>query len=150
MDIKAPRPSKLPLASRRVVLDNYTERSFWAYAQPETRPSTAPQRIDDVAPPGSWHPRPVKPVAVVEVFAGRQPQQIMDIIRPEPFARPAKPKLQRSHVLARRTATAPQIQMLNMPEPIRRHFNKAQVVLVSTAVVVFGFGLLVSINTLLT
>jgi hypothetical protein len=129
MDIKAPRPSKLPLASRRVVLDNYTERSFWAYAQPETRPSTAPQRIDDVAPPGSWHPRPVKP---------------------EPFARPAKPKLQRSHVLARRTATAPQIQMLNMPEPIRRHFNKAQVVLVSTAVVVFGFGLLVSINTLLT
>ena len=147
MDFKnRPQPRRLP--PRRVTLQDYTERSFRATSQP--RPVPAAQIVNDIVGPGPSRvvAPPALPVRVAQPAQPSQPKQkIIDIVPAQPFAHPARPKLQHSQVLARRAAPK-QALPLTLEKPKRR--SRAQTVLVAMAIMVFGLGLLVNIETLQT
>jgi LPXTG-site transpeptidase (sortase) family protein len=77
-------------------------------------------------------------------------QPAVVLVKAQPFAKPARPKLQHSQVLARRAVPK---QVVHEPAGVAqapRRRSKAQTVLVAMAILVFGLGLLVNIETLQT
>lgn len=72
----------------------------------------------------------------------------INVIPPEPFVAPSKAKQQPSAVLKRQFVKPPSFATI---EPaVKRHHAKMQLAMMSMAVLVFGFGLAVSISTLQT
>ena len=148
MDFKTPpRPRQAP---RRVTMLDYTERSFRAVSQPGSArlgvQAAHSRNSDMVTGPTKWLPQS-QPTSD-PVVATTQPA--VQLIKAQPFAKPARAKLQHSQVLARRAAPkqSPQIAAEITKVPKRR--SKAQTVLVGMAILVFGLGLLVNIETLQT
>ncbi|MEO7364618.1 MAG: class F sortase [Candidatus Saccharimonadales bacterium] len=143
MDFKTPPRPPRPTARRRVTLQDYTERPLRAstapaYATPGQ--SMRPRTMD-----GMLSQTPATPLQMPRLVVATVPQSI-SVLSAQPYASPARPKLQQSRVLARRTAV-PATQS-STEKPARRRRSKAQIVLVSMAALVFGLGLLVNIETL--
>jgi sortase (surface protein transpeptidase) len=72
------------------------------------------------------------------------------LVKAQPFAKPARPKLQHSQVLARRAAPKQVVDVAVTEPHAPKRRSKAQTVLVAMAILVFGLGLLVNIETLQT
>jgi LPXTG-site transpeptidase (sortase) family protein len=149
MDFKnRPQPRTAP---RRVVLSDYTERSLRARPQRERiAPRQLPQSISDVVHASSQH---IQPAEQFSDMKQTTKHPAIDIVQAQPYARPAKPKLQRSNVLIR-TATTRQspVEPVNSATPKKEssRFNKTQLLLLSMSVVVFVAGMFVTLDTLLT
>ena len=147
MDFKTPpRPRQAP---RRVTMLDYTERSFRAVIQssPSQLQPPRPKINDDmILGATKWLPtsQPTQPPAAKAI------QPALLLVKAQPFAKPARPKLQHSQVLARRAAPK-QIVHVAVTEPKSpKRRSKAQTVLVAMAILVFGLGLLVNVETLQT
>ena len=134
MDIKPQH--KQTRATRRVVFEDYTERSFRVQprAIPTHRLPASERRIDNFS------------VAVPTIA----------VVAPQPYAKPALNRQQNSKVLIRRTTTArvaapqtTQASSQELPQNKTKSSN-SQKLLVGMALIVFATGMLVSIDTFMT
>jgi sortase (surface protein transpeptidase) len=105
------------------------------------------RRVESVSPVS---PAPVFRQQTIAKPAHIQVQPQVQVVAPQPFARPALPKMQRSAVLNRQVAVQPQPKPMALPKPVKQRRSKLQMTLVGMAILVFGLGLLVNVQTLQT
>jgi hypothetical protein len=110
-----------------------------------------PSRLSRPAPVGVGRQAVPVPATSISALADRVtggPQKPLHIISPQPFARPAHTKLQRSKVLHRRSVQVPSTTLAISGG--LRAYSKAQIALVAMAGFIFLVGVIVSIITVQT
>ena len=127
---------------RRVTIQDFADRPLRSYGGP--RPAQrvhSPQygHVDSMLTGNRVVYTPPRQAAASSPIA---------IVKAQPYAKPAQSKLQQSKVLARRTVA--RSQPVNVAKVLPRTRSKMQVALVTMAVLVFGFGVMVNVQTLRT
>ena len=95
--------------------------------------------VVSIQPVTAYRPKPV-------ALAAKESAQNFQLVTPQPYAKPAHPKLQQSQVLRRQAVRNP-AQKVQTSQP--KH-TKLQLAMVGMAIFVFGIGLFVSLITVQT